>query len=53
MVVRIRYSVDLRLNRSHALDLGEQALNYARLERHKGLALCLRQQTVDCSFIQV
>lgn len=44
--MRIRDDVDSRLNQNHALDFGDQAHNYARLERHKGDTLF---QTIRCS----
>lgn len=47
LVARTRYGVDLNLNLNHALDSVDQAHNYARLDWHKGMSVCLVQHTVD------
>lgn len=49
LVLRIRYGVVSRLNHNHALDFGDPAHNYARLERAKrsDYFFCFRQHAVD------
>lgn len=45
--MRTRYGVDSRLNQSHALDFVDQAHNYARLERQKGVAFYFKKPAVN------